>query len=124
MNQGPWQSLEEKVRGLVDKYGHVWVMTGPLYEKQMLPLPNANEPHKVPSGFWKIIVVRDREEIRVAGFIMEQDTSRSSDIMNHLVTVDEVERRCKLDFLWELPDVEEAILESKIFEAWVREWAD
>ena len=30
-------------------------MTGPLYERPMPQLPNANEVHIVPSGYWKII---------------------------------------------------------------------
>ena len=123
MNQGPWMSLESKVRDLVDKYGEVWVMTGPLYERDMPPLPQADEPHKVPSGYWKIITVKDAGKILVAAFVMDQDTPRNSDLMNHLVKVDEVEARSKLDFFWLLPDDEEGQIESKINTEWVQTWA-
>jgi endonuclease G len=124
LNQGPWMRLESKVRDLVDKYNHVWVMTGPLYEREMPQLPKSDEPHKVPSGYWKIIVVKDAGNILVAAFIMDQETARSSEVINHLVTIDEVEIRSKLDFLWLLPDTEENSLESTKFQAWVQEWAE
>lgn len=122
LNQGPWKRLEERVRGLVKRYQSVWVMTGPLYEREMPPLPNADEPHKVPSGYWKIIVVKDDGVMRVAAFIMDQDTPRSSNIIGHLVKIDDVESKSGLDFLWELPDAEENDLESQTFESWVGEW--
>lgn len=53
LNGGPWKDLEEAVRKLVSRYGHVWVMTGPLYKTEMPPLPNTVESHTVPSGFGK-----------------------------------------------------------------------
>jgi len=34
------------------------------------PLPNCDEPHKVPSGFWKIVAVEDAGTPRIAAFIM------------------------------------------------------
>ncbi|MBL3655185.1 DNA/RNA non-specific endonuclease [Fulvivirga sp. 2943] len=33
LNQGAWLALEEKVRNMVNKYKVVYVMTGPLYER-------------------------------------------------------------------------------------------
>lgn len=111
LNRGPWRILEEKVREQVEKGRVIWVMTGPLYERDMPPLPNADEPHKVPSGYWKIILRQDPQQLRVAAFILDQDTSGNADLVEHVVSVDEVERRSRLDFLWELPDVTEDSLE-------------
>ena len=56
LNQGPWVDLESAVRDLIREhnYSAVYVITGTLYERDMAPLPQA-EPHKVPSGYWKII---------------------------------------------------------------------
>ncbi len=114
MNQGPWQRLESKVRGLVRKYGAVWVMTGPLYESAMPQLPNCDEPHTVPSGYWKIIIVDDSGTLRTAAFIMNQNTPRTANIAHHLVTINTVEQRSGLDFLWELPDNTENAVELAI----------
>ena len=70
LNGGPWMRLEESVRDLVHRYRTVWVLTGPLYEEDVDPLPEANEDHIVPSGFWKVIMV-NAGEIKVAGFIFD-----------------------------------------------------
>ena len=124
LNQGTWKRLESKVRNLVLKFGSAWVMTGPLYESEMPPLPNCDESHTVPSGYWKIIIVDESGTIRVAAFIMNQDTARSAKILDQLVTIDAVEERSGLNFLWKLPDDKEDALESVTFNSWVQEWFD
>jgi endonuclease G len=58
LNRGPWVGLESKTPDLVRKYGSAWVMCDPLYETLTPPLPNYDEPHRVPSRFWKIIASR------------------------------------------------------------------
>ena len=87
----------------------------------MPPLPNADEDHKVPSGFWKIIVVTDSGDMLVAAFIMEQDVARNSKVIDHLVKVDKVEERSDLDFLWKLPDTQEEQIESQLNTEWANE---
>ena len=116
--------LEGKVRDLVVVYPEVWVMTGPLYEQPMPALPEADEAHTVPSGYWKIIVTEDPGTLRVAAFIFPQGTARDADILAYLVTVDDVEARSGLDFLWELPDLEENQIESVTQDAWVQQHFD
>lgn len=128
LNEGPWKNLEDKVRDLVRRYGRVWVMSGPLYERDMPPLRQAHRPHKVPSAFWMIIAVAGKEnptnirDLHVAAFLMDQETPRTSGLRDHLVTVDEVEKRSKLDFFWQLSDPDQKKLESQKDTAWVQEW--
>jgi len=124
LNRGPWEALEEKTRDLVRKYDSAWVMCGPLYEAPMPPLPNADEPHRVPSGFWKIVAVQEGATLHVAAFVMEQTTARKSPAIDHLTTVDEVERRSGLDFFWQLPDAEENAMETVKDLAWAQSWAN
>lgn len=124
LNQGPWMRLEASERDLVRTYGAAWVMTGPLYEWAMPPLPNCDEFHSVPSGFWKIVAVDDLGTLRIAAFIMEQDTARNSRVIDHLESVDTVQRRSGLDFFWQLPDAEEAVLEAAGNAAWALTWAN
>jgi endonuclease G len=123
LNRGPWQELEAGTRELVRRYGRAWMMCGPLYEALMPPLPNCDEPHRVPSGFWKIVAVPDGRILRVAAFTMEQTTPRTSKVVDHLTTVDEVERRSGLDFFRQLPDAQENTLESARDVVWVQTWA-
>ena len=90
-------------------------MVGSLYERPMPPLPNADEPHVVPSGYWKVVAVQDGSgpaTIRVAAFLFDQDTPSSDQPLDHVVAVDEVERRSGLDLLRLLPDEIEAVVEA------------
>tara|TARA_E500000318_G_scaffold62266_1_gene57663 strand:- start:785 stop:1621 length:837 start_codon:yes stop_codon:yes gene_type:complete len=80
LNQGPWKELEGAVRRLAKSVaGSVHVITGPLYERVVPPLPGADEPHRVPSGYWKIISLLRGDELEVAGFVLDQETPRKAD---------------------------------------------
>lgn len=107
LNQGPWRVLETVIRELVLQTGEVFVLTGPLYEKDMPPLPNADEPHIVPSGFWKIIAVTRGFDLTIGvgasygpkavGFIMQQDVGNDYDsIRDFIVPIQEIETRAEI----------------------------
>lgn len=114
LNQGPWEELESMVRNLVKATGEVYVMTGPVYQRAMPALPNADEPHKVPSGYWKIVAIEQKEQIQIAAFFFDQETPRSDKVYAHLVTVDEIEMMTGLDFFWELNQQMQNVLENQI----------
>ncbi len=124
LNQGPWMRLEACERELVGRYGSVWVMTGPLYEWAMPLLPNCDEAHAVPSGFWKIVAVVEGDVLHAAAFVMDQDTARSALVAAQVTTIDAIERRSGLEFFWQLTDVEQAALEAGANSAWVLTWAN
>ena len=114
LNQGPWLRLESRVRNLARARGDggVFVLTGPLYERSMAPLPGADEAHRVPSGYWKIVAVIDGSTVSVAAFVFDQLTPRGADVCAHIKTVREVERRSRLDFFHALSGVRQDRLES------------
>lgn len=103
LNQGPWRELEEVVRD-VARRDTVHVMTGPLYERDMPELPEADEPHQVPSGYWKIAALETSDGVEAVAVVMDQETPRGSDHCAHRVTVAEVEERSGLDFFHRLDD--------------------
>jgi hypothetical protein len=77
LNQGPWVRLEHAVRASVGENRSVWVLTGPLYEQQWATLPGADEPHRIPSGYWKIIAQGtppDPSSVRAVAFIFPQES--------------------------------------------------
>jgi len=124
LNQGPWQILEGKVRDLAENGYVVYVMTGPIYEKEMPSLPNADEPHKLPSGYWKIIIIqmgKSLDSIETASFIFDQETPRNDKMIDHLTTINEIEGKSKLDFLRELPDEIEEQIEGDKNQEWAEE---
>jgi len=125
LNQGPWRILEERVRDLVRKGNVIWVMTGPLFERAMPALPSADEPHQIPSGYWKIISVQnstDLADIKIGAFIFDQETTRKSSIHDHQVTVDEIENRSGLNFMHELPPDFEKFIEAQKDSIWARRY--
>jgi endonuclease G len=125
LNQGPWKELEDNVRELVMNGKTVYVMTGPLYERNMPALPKADEPHKVPSGYWKVVLMpTGTKTFEHAAFIMDQNSGRKDAVSSKLVTIDEVEKRSGLDLLWELDDATENAVESTKNSSWVSTWTD
>lgn len=97
LNQGPWQQLEARETKLaIDRNIAVYVLTGPLFEQLMPALPKADERHRVPSGYWKVIMTADG---RIASFIFGQDTPRNADYCSKRVTLDQVELRARLRLL-------------------------
>ena len=101
LNQGAWVKLENKVRVLAKKIGAVWVMTGPLYRKEMGTLPGADEPHKAPSGYWKIVIVKTPgapHAYELAAFIFPQTAARKDSFCKYISTVKEVSEASKLQF--------------------------
>jgi len=97
LNRGPWLKLEEAVRQYVKKGNTVWVLTGPLYESQMDPLPKTDEDHRVPSGFWKVVMALEAGDRKVAAFIMPQTAERRAKLEGFIVTLGDVETRSGFD---------------------------
>lgn len=109
LNQGAWERLESAERTLAKRGGvdAVYVLTGPIYSKTMPALLGADEPHRVPSAYWKIVAVRTAaNRVLSASFIMQQDTPRRSAFCSHLTPIEEVERQTHLRFFPDLPKVD------------------
>jgi endonuclease G len=100
LNSGRWVQLESAVRRRVREFQEVWVLTGPLFESAMPDLVNADEPHTVPSGYWKIVYIRQGNGIRAGAFIMEQAISGS--LADQITTIEDIESRSGLTFFSEL----------------------
>lgn len=114
LNQGPWARLEGAARDLARQPGGdaVYGMTGPLYERPMPSLPHANEAHRIPSGYWKVLAIEQAGAVKVQAFLMDQETPRSANYCDHRTTVDAVEQRSGLNFFHELSESKQSGLES------------
>ncbi|MCU0286289.1 MAG: DNA/RNA non-specific endonuclease [Acidobacteria bacterium] len=111
LNEGPWMHMEEMVRDIVLTNKVVYVMTGPMYEKEMPRLPHVKEEHRIPSGYWQIIILEGKgKSFESAAFIFSQDTPRNEKVLPHLTTIRTIEARTGLNFLWLLEDE----LENKV----------
>jgi endonuclease G len=94
LNQASWQRLEARETRLAQKEKvAVHVLTGPLFERLMRPMPGADERHRVPSGYWKVVAILDG---RMTAFIFDQDTPRAANYCGMRRSLDEVELRARL----------------------------
>jgi endonuclease G len=114
LNEGAWERLENAERSLIGRgFEQVYSVTGPLFEREMAPLPHAHVKAEVPSGYWKIVSVKDQEGVvRVAAFIMDQEIGRETNYCSTGVTVGEVERRTHLAFFTALASATRHALEA------------
>lgn len=114
LNQKLWNLLEQAERQFVlEKSAALYVVTGPLYERPMPPLPGADEEHTVPSGYFKVLAFERGDDIDTAAVIAEQETGPGESYCEHRVTIDEVEARAVLDIFPLLPDDRARELESQ-----------
>jgi endonuclease G, mitochondrial len=90
LNQGPWRLLEAAVRDASKYRKSVYVITGPLYETEMPKLPNADEPHQIPSAYFKVVYKMNGEAV---AFIMGQDIDRKADFCSARVALDSLSGR-------------------------------
>lgn len=112
LNQGAWMHVEELERHWAPT-ASVYVITGPLYERAMSQLPKADEPHRVPSGYWKVIATFDNQLLETLSLAFDQTTDRHADFCDYQVTIDRIERRSGLELFPDLGEPAQARIESE-----------
>jgi endonuclease G len=71
----------------------VYVLTGPLFERLMAPLPAGPALHRVPSGYWKVVATADG---RATAFVFDQQTPRNAEYCSMRAPLPEVVLRTRL----------------------------
>lgn len=123
-NSGIWLALENKTAEWADKYGVVWIVTGPIVPNKK-PKSWLGEKAKkemliaIPDALFKIVVRMPEGSMtpEVLAFRFPQEHPKYNeavyDLKYFLTTVDQIEKETGLDFLTILPDDVEAVVESK-----------
>jgi endonuclease G len=94
LNEGAWQRLEAREIALTKTAGSaVYVLTGPLFERQMAGLPAGPALHRVPSGYWKVVATNNG---RMTAFVFDQQTPKNADYCAMRVPLNEVVLRSRL----------------------------
>lgn len=112
LNEGDWNKLEEKVREWVQRDSALIVITGPILtaaDKRMLGLTRV----RVPGAFYKIVLAHRAHPMRVAAFIYPNEACDDR-LLDHAVTVRDIERRTGIDFFKALPQDEQDRLETTV----------
>lgn len=112
LNQGSWVRLEDAERNLAKRLNTaVYVVTGPLFERPMRPLPKGPLLHRVPSGYWKVVVLADG---RASGFLFDQNTARNEDFCTKRVELTDIVLRARLQLFPRLAALPTARLDDDL----------
>jgi len=109
LNDGEWRHLEEAVHNWARSVKRLLVFSGPIYSNDMQRIGKRKDI-AVPKSFFKVIYAPDQN--RAIAFIMDNAKLPKS-WTNYATTIDEVERRTGYDFLEDLDDEVEDVVESK-----------
>jgi endonuclease G len=109
-NRGIWKELEELVRDWAAKYDSLYVVTGPVFSKNMLTIG----PNKVavPPSYYKIVLDLTHPNPSAIGFVIPNESS-SLEPYKFVKSIDEIERLTGLDFYVGLPDDVEFNVEQR-----------
>ena len=100
LNQGSWNKLEGKVREVSQRRSdNTWVLTGPVYQYYFGRLPGADESHRIPSGYWKIISIAKNKTVHSVGFLFDQEISKDADFCDQIVPIGDIEKEIGLNLL-------------------------
>ena len=126
-NRVIWKHLEEAVRNWAQQYGTIYVVTGPVLEKESNEYQLSGESEvAVPEYFYKALLVFipvyaesnsatgeiEAYRVQCAAFIVPNKGS-GKDIYKFICSVDLAEERTGLDFFANLPDEVENLAESE-----------
>lgn len=118
LNRGAWKDLEAAVRDWVEARGSIYVVTGPVLEKD--GYPTIGENVAVPEYYYKVLFAPEGTDgnAQMIGFLFPNEKT-GEDHLYYAVSVDEVESRTGLDFFSALDDGVEARLEGSFdADAW------
>ncbi len=111
LNRRVWARLEKLEDEYANRYGSIWVITGPIFDDHIQLIDNRIE---IPDAFYKIIFDEQDNNIRALAFIVPQTVTGKERFEQFLTSINEIERLTGLDFLWPLsPEVQQR-LESEV----------
>ncbi|MDI9356734.1 MAG: DNA/RNA non-specific endonuclease [Chitinophagaceae bacterium] len=111
-NRGIWKKLEEKVRDWAVIHEKVYIITGPIVQKNHKTIGKYNKI-AVPSYYYKIILDYTEPEKKAIAFLLKNENSKEN-YMNFAVSIDSIEMISGINFFSNIPDSEEIVLESQI----------
>ncbi len=111
LNRKVWERLERLEDAYANKFGGIWIITGPIFDQHVELL---NHQIEIPDAFFKILIDEDKGKVRVLPFIIPQNVTGKEILNEYLTSVDEIERQTNLDFFSPMDDEFEKKLESYI----------
>ena len=113
LNAGDWAYLEKRVRQWANRYGNIWVVTGPIVgENQYGTIGDRDVV--VPDAFFKALLVRKKNgSYSAIAFVMDNDDDRYY-LKDCNMSVNDLEKLTGFDFFPVLDDAIEEKVEGTV----------
>ena len=114
LNQRDWKYLEQDCREWALKYGKIYIVAGPIFNKKRPKTVGENKV-AVPDAFFKVVLMVPEsggKDAKAAGFVYDNKEGHHP-ASHYQKTIDEVERMTHLDFFHQLDDQIENDIESR-----------
>ena len=115
LNQRDWKYLEQDCREWALKYGKIYIVAGPIFNKKRPKTVGENKV-AVPDAFFKVVLMvleSGGKDAKAAGFVYDNKEGHHP-ASHYQKTIDEVERMTHLDFFHQLDDQIENDIESRL----------
>ena len=113
LNAGDWQYLEKKVRQWANRYGSVWVVTGPIVGENRYGTIGDRDV-VVPDSFYKALLIRKPNgSYSAIAFVMDNDDERYY-LRDCFMSINDLESLTGFDFFPALDDKVEEKVESTV----------
>ncbi len=111
-NRGIWKELEEQVRKWAEENGSLYIVTGPVLNKDSYPVIGPDKV-AVPEYFYKVILDYTEPGLKGIGFVLPNKKCDDG-LENYACSIDRVEEITGFDFYPAIPDEEEEKIESEV----------
>ena len=115
-NKHIWKNLERRMRQWACARGTLYVVTGPLYERKPVENGDGQDDNAVtvavPSHFFKFAI--DPVSVEAIAFVLPNTKLKTEDLPKYLTCIDEIEARSDLNFLSDLSDGVEYLVEAHV----------
>jgi endonuclease G len=108
-NRGGWKNLESLFRSFAIKYGHIYIITGPVLSNDLQSI--GPDSVAVPLFYYKIALDYSSSPVKTIAFLMP-NKKINKDLFAYVCTVDSLETLTGIDFFSQLPNSIENKIES------------
>jgi|OpeIllAssembly_1097287.scaffolds.fasta_scaffold119926_2 DNA/RNA endonuclease G (NUC1) len=120
-NNGIWKLLEQKCMVWADKYGQIWVVSGPANFKKNPSMwlgQNGEVKAAIPDAIYKIVIRENKESqtgVKTLAFLFPNIIPKEmKDISDFLTSIEEIEKITGLHFLTNLSKDNQLIEKKKL----------
>lgn len=115
LNTGSWNKLEMSCRDWANKYGRLYIVTGPIFNDNKVTKRMGNIA--IPDSFYKVILCME-DDPKAIGFVFHNNDGPHNRAKS-VCSVDSVEILTGIDFFPQLPnDIEEKIESQYNYQSW------